>query len=704
MNVMHAQVPGPQTPPRDEVILNGFDGSAGALTGDSAPNEAADPQPTITSGQVHVGQKSTTYIGATHWAAILDDIEEVKDYFDETEDDELEEETPPAVDLLFNIDSLTTKSELLATLPPRKTVDQLVARYFNSSNAALRESASVPEKREYTNFRGKTSFIVLHFRKRFWADPHHTSTCWLGLLYGLMALASFGVHITGDENPDPRAPPLEMTQTYRRCCIQCLRLSDYTKPGKYTIETILAHMEGEFALSGDEQVACYLLLGVALRIALRMGLHRDPDKIGGGITPYQGEMRRRLWHMLKQIEMLASFHIGLPSMVESIESDTQLPRNLNDTDFSEDSTELPPARGPTEITTTSYLICKSRIGAVFGKIATHANSLSMSSYDEVLRLDKELVEAHSNVPPIFQTQPLELSITDTPQLILFRFNIGHLFHKSRCVLHRKYLVGMEDQGSYEFSVKAGLEAAIQLLYCQSQIFEASQPGGPLSRDRCFPSSLLMHDYLLASMIVYMRTMKVLEAEAKGMHATPEVEQQKTESIAALRRAAEVWNLTFSKFADVKRAADVLNSMLNKLNSALERLEAPKVSALDRIEDWTTGSVAGLSLNGKLASWVFDWFSFYEVLPNGFADDPHFGMHTDNYLDGLGPEMDSSNFVQPSGNDSYLLSTFSYTSNTDTTAVPQCDFNQIEPLESLMDLPPEFDWVCYLKLANFNEAN
>jgi hypothetical protein len=519
-----------------------------------------------------------------------------------------------------------------------------------------------------------------------------------------MTLASFGVHITGDEHSDPRAPPLEMAQTYRRCCIQCLRLSDYTKPGKYTIETILAHMEGEFAFSGDEQVACYLLLGVALRIALRMGLHRDPDKIGGGITPYQGEMRRRLWHMLKQIEMLASFHIGLPSMVESIESDTQLPRNLNDTDFSEDSTELPPARGPTEITTASYLICKSRISAVFGKIATHANSLSTPSYDEVLRLDKELVESHSNIPPIFQMQPLELSITDAPQLILFRFNIGHLFHKSRCVLHRKYLVGMEDQGAYDFSVKAGLEAAIQLLYCQSQIFEASQPGGPLSRDRCFPTSLLMHDYLLASMIVYMRTMKVLEAEAKGIHATPEVEQQKTESIAALRRAAEVWNLTISKFADSKRAADVLNSMLNKLNRALERLEASKVSAFDRIEDWTAGSVAGLSLNGKLASWVFDRVSFFEALPNGIADDPHFGMHTDKYLDGFGLEMDSTNFIQHSGNDSYLPSTFSYTSNTDTTAVPQSAFNQIEPLESLMDLPSEFDWVCYLKLAILTEAN
>lgn len=518
-----------------------------------------------------------------------------------------------------------------------------------------------------------------------------------------MVLALFSIYTPGEDKPDACAPPLEMTQTYRRCCIQCLRLSDYTKPGKYTIETLLAHLEGEFTLAADDQVACYLLLGVAIRIALRMGLHRDPDMVGGRISPYEGEMRRRFWHMLTQIELLVSFHVGLPSMVESIDSDTLLPRNLNDTDFSEDSTELPPARGDTEITTTSYLICKSRICAVFGKIATHANSLSMPSYDEVLRLDKELVETHSNVPPIFQMQDLDFSITDTPQMILFRFNLGHLFHKSRCVLHRKFLVGMKDQGPYDFSVKVGLEAAIQLLYFQSQIFEASQPGGPLSRERCFPSSLLVNDYLLASMIVYVRTMKVLEAEAKGIHATPEIEQQKTESIAALRRALEVWNLTSTKFADGKRAADVLKSMLNKLNDALERLEVFKAMTSGDVEYWATGSVAGLSLNGKLAPSLC-YCLFYNIHPNGLAHDLYYGTHIDDYVDGFGPEICSNKLIQGSGNDSYLASTFSSTLNTHTNAVPQGGFNQIEPLESLMDLSSGFDWVCYLKLVIVDEID
>lgn len=146
-------------------------------------------------------------------------------------------------------------------------------------------------------------------------------------------------------------------------------MSDYTKPGKYTREAILAHLEGVFLLSNADKANCYALLGVAVRLALRMGLHRDRDKVGGKMTPFEREMRRRLRNILRQIDLLASFHIGLPSMAESIDSDVELPRNLNDADFDGDCTELPPSNPDSEVTSMSYIRFKSRICHVFGQIA-----------------------------------------------------------------------------------------------------------------------------------------------------------------------------------------------------------------------------------------------------------------------------------------------------------------------------------------------
>lgn len=83
---------------------------------------------------------------------------------------------------------------------------------------------------------------------------------------------------------DPRGTPTEMIRTYRGCSSQCLVLSNYSQPGAYTLEVLLVYIEGEFVLSKDDMGMPYILVGVAVRLALRMGLHRDPSKVGGGVN------------------------------------------------------------------------------------------------------------------------------------------------------------------------------------------------------------------------------------------------------------------------------------------------------------------------------------------------------------------------------------------------------------------------------------
>lgn len=38
------------------------------------PESAVDESPNVTSGQVLLSEKEATYVGATHWAAILEDV------------------------------------------------------------------------------------------------------------------------------------------------------------------------------------------------------------------------------------------------------------------------------------------------------------------------------------------------------------------------------------------------------------------------------------------------------------------------------------------------------------------------------------------------------------------------------------------------------------------------------------------------------
>ena len=394
---------------------------------------------------------------------------------------------------------------------------------------------------------------------------------------------------------------MEMIRTYRGCCAQCLVLSDYVKPGPYTVETLLIYMEGEFILSKDDQGLCYVLVGNAVRLALRMGLHRDPTKVGGKITIFQGEFRRRVWHLLVQIDLLVSFHIGLPGMVQAIESDTFYPRNLRDEDLNEDLTELPPSRPESERTPMSYTICKGRICHVFGKIATQANLLLLPSYEEVMKVDQQLLDAGAQVPQFLRMKSLELSITDSPELIIQRFSIALLYQKCRCVLHRKYLTKEKDCPTFSYSRRVGLEAAMELLSYQASIHQAALPGGPLSKDRWFLSSLSMHDFLLAAMIVYYCAAQVSQGNPHN-YCSPSEEFQNLhqDMVTALQKSHAVWADTKTMSTDSKKAFKAVGVMLKNLSSG--SVVGPASNRFDITEGHMTklGNselISGLSLHG-----------------------------------------------------------------------------------------------------------
>lgn len=159
---------------------------------------------------------------------------------------------------------------------------------------------------------------------------------------------------------DSPTPALDRFKQYRGAAGWALVWSRYLQPTFTTLQAFLLYVEAEFLVNRTHQMNCYMLSSVCIRLMLKMGLHRDPDKLPN-ISVYEGEMRRRLWHLAIQIDLLVSFYLGLPCMMHGIESDTLLPRHLMDSDFDETSTELPPARPMTDYTALTYPIHKAAI-------------------------------------------------------------------------------------------------------------------------------------------------------------------------------------------------------------------------------------------------------------------------------------------------------------------------------------------------------
>jgi hypothetical protein len=364
--------------------------------------------------------------------------------------------------------------------------------------------------------------------------------------------------------------PIAATRNFQLKTAQCLVLGKYTSPKAYGAETLMLHLQSNYMASEDCNVNTWVLMGILVRLAMKMGIHRDPSHYPN-ISAFDGEMRRRLWQTVFQLDVLVSFQMGLPSMIQTRDCDTEAPRNLLYSDFTKDMTELPPSRPLTDSTPVSYLIYKCALMAVFKKIAAQTSSLQPVPYEEVLDLDKNMRDCFDGVPPDLKMKSMAHSFTDAPSTIMNRLNIKLLMLKGICVLHRRYLSQDRLNARYSFSRRACVDAAMEILELQADVHNSSLPGGQLYEDRWMLSSLTAHDFLLAAMIVSLDLSESLRATSpEQLSIGPlSLKESHTTKMGALERSQKIWQQSIDKSKDARTAAEALALMLRKVKAETE---------------------------------------------------------------------------------------------------------------------------------------
>ncbi|OPB40120.1 Zn2Cys6 transcriptional regulator [Trichoderma guizhouense] len=545
---------------RLEGMVRGMMDDEGNLRSGSQAAEGVAPQ---LKGKVVHGDNKTTYVGATHCLAMLEDIEDIKAYFDDPgdSDDDLlpgEELEGPEM-LLYSRGAPTSREELLAQLPERHVADRLVTRYFSSKSP----SQHVVHRPTFTR-----AYV------KFWQNPGEASLHWVALLFMVLALGVFFNNFSAPDEVESDSPisVKDRIKQYRSCAGWALIWGKYSQPTSVTVPAFILYVEADFILNRAAQMNCYILSGVCVRLMLKMGFHRDPSHLAN-ISPFEGEMRRRQWNMAAQIDLLVSFHMGLPSMLAGIETDTELPRNLEDDDFDEKCKELPQPRPENVYTFMTYAIHKSRLLRVFSKVAQQAHSLTPPSYSDVLKLDNLLTETWSSIPSFMYVKPLEECVGEEPHQIIQRYGIASLYHKSRCVLHRRYLAEADPKPEHDYSRNQCLDAATTLLDFQYASWLGCQPGNVLGRSGWFMSSLAVHDFMLAAMILYLIIQNDNYSEDGSGFGTAGRQREaptKEQLIAMIRRSHDISCQVFNKLTDLRKTADTLAVMLAKLGRPVER--------------------------------------------------------------------------------------------------------------------------------------
>jgi hypothetical protein len=401
---------------------------------------------------------------------------------------------------------------------------------------------------------------------------------WLGLLYAMMCLAVqfFQLSASPVGEPSSQSPrAMQKTiQSYREKAAQALVLGKYTRCPPYTMETLFLYFVVEFYLKTDTNSGKWILLGVIVRTAMRMGYHRDPSH-SPQITPFQGEMRRRLWMIIAQIDIVLSSHIGLPRMINPKQCDSKEPRNLADEDLDEAMTELTPGRPESVSTPILYMIVKSRILSVFGMIVDIITSVEPVTYAEVMRLDSILLETVAAIPAPVRPRPMANSITDDAEIIMRRVYIAILIRKSQCVLHYRYLIAGRTDSRYIYSRQSCIDAAIDILQYQSMLYEETKPGGQLQEVK-WKVSIIIAEFLLTATILCVYLDREMAANSPNSWSREILDEKREEVQTSLRESDRIWSRASNQSPEAQKAAAAVRVVLGKVdNSRLVSLSAKR---------------------------------------------------------------------------------------------------------------------------------
>ncbi|EXM12372.1 hypothetical protein FOTG_19127 [Fusarium oxysporum f. sp. vasinfectum 25433] len=434
---------------------------------------------------------------------------------------------------------------ILSALPPRQVCDTLVSVFFLSHYTMMPILHPKKFQQEYESF---------------WDSPSETSPVWIALLLALLSLSAGVYEISGMAHSSQI--PIPSSKTLSKKTQECLLLSNYTAATEHAVEAFLLLLVGCWLRAKVSDTNLWFLMGKVVQLAICKGYHRDSTKVPGSrISPFDGEMRRRVWVCLYQLDSLMSFQMGLPSMIPSDFCDTELPRNLNQSDFYPGIAELPPSRPLSENTTISYAIVKASVMAMFKKVVRHTRSLTPPSYEETVALDAEVRAAYDKIPDSFKYKPLTSFIVDEVSIIMSRTTIELLHLKSIIVLHRQYLTDRQD-GRFAFSRKASLDAAERLLERQAEIHQITLPGGLLHDKKWMITSLTLSDFTLAAMVICL-DLTISIRNGTRMSAYPEdVELRKY--LAIVERAHEIWSSS-SETSEGRIISHALDSTIRRVN-------------------------------------------------------------------------------------------------------------------------------------------
>lgn len=324
--------------------------------------------------------------------------------------------------------------ELEALLPSKEETDTLVSVYLDQFEQVHRIVHVPSFKREYA---------------KFWEPGQTRTAAFTVLVLSILSIASC-------QRDHGAAKFDKMISNFHSCALKWIKACDEWHERQSQKHRRLIHY----------QIACMLYLskrvntvkkkrfwkeaGALLQDAISVGLHRETSRMGDRITPFNQEMRRRIWATMESFDLQASFDHGLPSLLSALHFDVNPPRNIDDEEFDEDTEELPQSKPSNEYTYSSYqhlsrqsLLLRSELSRVL------TGPREELDYEQVIRYTNEINQEIDCLPSWEITGDGE---TEEHKKPLLAYTVLHIQLRQYIIpLHQSFLRLRKTNSKYQYS-------------------------------------------------------------------------------------------------------------------------------------------------------------------------------------------------------------------------------------------------------------
>ncbi|KAB8260197.1 putative C6 transcription factor [Aspergillus pseudonomiae] len=354
-----------------------------------------------------------------------------------------------------------TTLSLTQMLPSRRVVDDLVVlylTYFEATHRILHVPSFLKELDEFWAQRDNPDFVSPHFVVQL-----------LLVLACAWNLADFDtLQLKNDNESDLTCyTAIEWVLHAERW----IENSHIKRPDIMAFRLYILLLVAKNA-HGMKRSKAWLDTGTLIKQAMLAGYHRDPSRYTK-ISPFNKEMRRRIWTTIVELDLEVSLERGMPPALQYGDYDTAPALNLNDNELQETSEELPAERPLSEITGCSFqsVLIQSLPLRLKACKLMHSPRISCS-YDEILHLDWELNRYLSQIPSWTVSEDEDLQTQH--KVILIRSLLQTKICHSLLSIHTPFAIEAPQETLFAPSARTRLEVATMILSTQRQLHETSR--------------------------------------------------------------------------------------------------------------------------------------------------------------------------------------------------------------------------------------